>query len=150
MRSPSDVLTSWPTRIVTPIPSRATNVARLERAVDRVVVGDREVRQAARRGGTDDGLGRRERVERGRGVDVQVEEGPDARSGSRTSDGRDQDFLKKSKCSSARPVPSATQFSGFSATWHGTPVTWVSSLSMFRSSDAAARHDHALVDDVAS
>ena len=31
--------------------------------------------------------------------------------------------------------PSATQFSEFSATWHGTPVTWVRSLSMFRSSE---------------
>ena len=45
------------------------------------------------------------------------------------------DFLKKSKCSSARPVPRATQFREFSATWHGTPVTWVSSLSMLRSSE---------------
>ena len=32
------------------------------------------------------------------------------------------DFLKKSKCSSASPVPRATQLSEFSATWQGTPV----------------------------
>ena len=49
-------------------------VTRLEGAVDPVVVGDREVRQAARRRGADDRRGRGQRVEARRGVAVQVEE----------------------------------------------------------------------------
>src|SRR5688500_2396968 len=43
-------------------------------------------------------------------------------------------FRNWPKFSSAMPVPTATEFSAFSATWHGMPVTWVSSLSRFRSS----------------
>src|SRR4029450_7822314 len=95
---------------------------------------DRGVGEAARRGGADDGRRRRERVERGGGVDVEIHECP-GRAGTGHQTAETRDFLKKSKCSSARPVPRATQFREFSATWHGTPVTCVSSLSMLRRSD---------------
>jgi hypothetical protein len=57
-------------------------ITSLQGAVDPLVVGDREVRQAAGRGGADDGGGRRQRIEaRGR-VAVEVDEdarGPRAR-----------------------------------------------------------------------
>ena len=58
------------------------------------------------------------------------------------------DFLKKSKCSRARPVPRATQFSAFSATWQGTPVTLGQQLVDVAQERTAAGHHHALVDDV--
>jgi len=45
-----------------------------ERAVDLVVVGDREMGQAASGGGPDDGAGRGQRVEARRRVAVQVDE----------------------------------------------------------------------------
>jgi hypothetical protein len=51
------------------------SVTGFDRAVDPVVVGDRQVRQASSRGGAEDRGGRRERVEARRGVAVQVEEG---------------------------------------------------------------------------
>ena len=115
-------------------------VARVERDVDPVVVGDRQVGQAAR----DRGLHHRcrigQRIEAPARMTVQIDEcarrpisGPSIRVELDQTSLWTSDFLKKSKCSRARPVPSATQFSGFSATWHGTPVTWVRSLSMLRS-----------------
>ncbi|HUG30669.1 MAG TPA: hypothetical protein VMQ65_09190 [Candidatus Limnocylindria bacterium] len=48
---------------------------RLERAIDAVVVGDRQVGQAAGGRRADDGAGRGERVEAGRRVAMQVDEG---------------------------------------------------------------------------
>src|SRR5207249_12217759 len=114
-------------------------IARPQRALDPVVIRDRQVGQAARGRGTDHGTCVGQAVEAGGCVAVQVDEG--ARTSGHACSGCGHnlepapgqtasvsDFLKKSKCSSARPVPSATQSSEFSATWQGTPVTCVRSL----------------------
>ena len=45
----------------------------------------------------------------------------------------DEGLLEEVEVLERQAVPSATQLSEFSATWHGTPVTWVSSLSTLRS-----------------
>jgi hypothetical protein len=50
-------------------------VACPERALDPIVIGDREMGQPARRGGADDGLGRSQAVEARAGVAVEVDEG---------------------------------------------------------------------------
>jgi len=52
------------------------SIAGLERPVDPIVVGDREMGQAARACGSDERCRRRERVERRAGVHVQVREEP--------------------------------------------------------------------------
>jgi hypothetical protein len=52
IRSPSDVLTSSPTMIV----SLRSRVAQPQRSLDSIVVGDGQVRQAARNGGPGHGL----------------------------------------------------------------------------------------------
>src|ERR1035437_6741967 len=111
-----------------------------QRGVDAVVVGHGQMRQPARNGRSHDGLGSGERVETGTGVAVEIDERP-ACSIDRILRERGhyscvpRYFLKKSKCSRAMPVPRATQCMELSATWQGTPVTWASSLSMFRSTD---------------
>ena len=74
IRSPAVVRISWPTSTVSPGASVAARATRLEGAVDAVMVGDREVRQPARRGRAHDGRRRRQRVEARRGVAVQVDE----------------------------------------------------------------------------
>ena len=151
IRSPSAVLTSSPTMTVSPAGRR---VARRERAVDPVVVGDREVGQPARgRGPHDD---RRAATASRTTPEVWQCRSTNARAASGPADRRDpaqicwtSDFLKKSKCSSARPVPRATQLSGFSATWHGHAGHLGQQLVDVAQQRAAAGHDHALVDDVA-
>src|SRR4051794_15218424 len=108
-------------------------LARRERAIDALVVRDGEVGQTAIDGSLDHRLWFGQRIKGRRRVTVKVGEaarGPLIGQIFCTSD-----FLKNSKCSRARPVPTATQFNGFSATWQGTPVTWVSNLSMLRSID---------------
>ena len=150
------VLTSSPTMTVSPA---GAGVARLERAIDPVVVGDREVGQPA--------LAPRPGRRRLRATAERIEAAPTCGSGGRRTPGscgvaaaavaprghRHQicwtsDFLKKSKCSSARPVPRATQLSGFSATWHGHAGDLGQQLVDVAQERAAAGHDHALVDDV--
>ena len=112
-----------------------SQIAGTLRAVDALVIGDRKMRQAEALRVANQ-VGRlAERVERRRAVAVQVDERASRRGIHAAQMRWTSDFLKKSKCSSARPVPSATQFSEFSATWQGTPVTWVRSLSMLRSSE---------------
>ena len=72
MRSPSRVRISSPTMTVRP---GGRGGAGLEGPLDRVVVGDREVGQAAPGGRRDHGPRRGQRVEAGRRVAVQVDEG---------------------------------------------------------------------------
>src|SRR5207249_8472833 len=106
-----------------------------ERSLDPVMVGDRKVRQAAGGGRQDDRLRGCQAVEAGVRVAMQIDEGPRfARQHGVLYTAWTRLFRKKSKCSKARPVPSATQSRGFSATWQGTPVTCVRSLSTLRRS----------------
>ena len=71
--SPSAVLISSPTMTV----SSGGAASRARRAaVDAIVVGHGQVRQAALGGGADDGVGIGQRIEAGAGVAVQVDERP--------------------------------------------------------------------------
>ncbi len=108
----------------------------LERDVDPVVIRDRQMRQPAIMRSLDDVLGRRQRIEappmwQCRSMNARVTSGASARRVPGSPPCRDgpampsdaarqtcwtSDFLKKSKCSRARPVPRATQLRGFSAT----------------------------------
>ncbi len=108
MRSPSAVLTSSPT--ITVSPSGAASRARSAPSIVSWSVIARCVRpRVAAAFTTDDGDARQSN-------DADVWQCRSTKARTRPQICWTSDFLKKSKCSSARPVPRATQLSEFSAT----------------------------------
>src|SRR4029079_6166911 len=128
-------------------------VAHRDRPFDVVVVRHRDMGQATVHRDADELVLRQDRVPAEAGMDVEVGESERAGAGSHLRDGfdigsgshgdrqrhrhepRTRLLRNWSKCSRARPVPTATELRALSATWHGMPVNWVRSAAMLRSSE---------------